>query len=78
MTEQPPNELFTIEVDSVLLAEFKALAHNEGRELQSLLEEAMTNLIQLRLAGKGREHVMAAYQLTVERFGPVFETLAKS
>ncbi len=67
-----------IEVDSALLAEFKALAHDEGRELQSLPEEAMVNLIQLHRAGKGRAHVMAAYHLTVERFGPVFENLAKS
>ncbi len=77
MSEHQPREKFATQVDSALLADLRSLAKNEGRQLQSLVEEAMANLIQQRRASKGRAHVMAAYKTSVEQFAPLYEKLAK-
>jgi hypothetical protein len=77
MSEHQSREKFATQVDSALLGDFRALAQTEGRQLQSLVEEAMANLIKQRQAGKGRAHVMAAYKASVEQFAPLYEKLAK-
>ena len=45
MTEQPSREKFATQMDSAMLADLRALAKTEGRQLQSLVEEAVGNLI---------------------------------
>ncbi len=77
MSQHQPREKFATQVDSALLADFRTLARAEGRQLQSLVEEAMKNLIQQRRVGNGRAHVMAAYKTSVEQFAPLYEKLAK-
>lgn len=77
MSEHQSREKFATQVDSTLLADFRNLAQSEGRQLQSLVEEAMANLLQQRRTGKARSHVMAAYRTSVEQFAPLYEKLAK-
>ncbi|MGZ3298459.1 MAG: hypothetical protein ACXU8U_03525 [Asticcacaulis sp.] len=74
MSEQQPREIFTVEIDSRLLSELKNLAEREDRPLHSLLEEAMTNLLRQR-ASHIRPDVQAAYRLSIQQFGPVYEKL---
>ena len=77
MSEHQPREKFATQIDSALLADFRTLARTEGRQLQSLVEEAMAGLIRQRQTSKGRAHVMAAYRDSVEQFAPLYEKLAK-
>jgi len=77
MNDHTLREKFATQVDSALLADLRTLARAEGRQLQSLVEEAIASLIQSRRAGKGRAHVMQAYRQSVGQFGPLYEKLAK-
>jgi len=45
MTEPPSREKFATQMDSAMLADLRALTKVEGRQLQSLVEEAVGNLI---------------------------------
>lgn len=77
MNDQPNREKFATQVDSALLADLRNLARAEGRHLQSLVEEALSNLLEQRRNGNISADVLRAYQSTVERFAPVYEKLAK-
>lgn len=73
----PVREKFATQVDAETLARLRALAQAEGRQLQSLVEEALTDLIEKRRGAKPRAHVMAAYQASHETYGSLYEKLAK-
>ena len=77
MNAPAPREKFATQVDSVLLADLRKLAQSEGRQLQSLVEEAIANLLEARRTKGISPEVLHAYQSTVERFGSVYEKLAK-
>jgi hypothetical protein len=70
-------EKFATQVDTRLLAEIRGLASQEGRQIQALVEEALAALVEQRRQATARPHVMAAYQASHARFGPVYEKLAK-
>ena len=53
------------------------LAHKEGRQLQALVEEALTDLIEKHRLGRPRANVMAAYQESHERYAALYQELAK-
>ncbi len=77
MSEHQPREKFATQVDSALLSDLRNLARKEGRQLQSIVEEAFTNLLVQRQAGKARPHVMKAYKESVAQFSPLYDKLAK-
>ena len=68
---------FATTVDSALLEDVRALAQDEGAKIQTLVDEALADLLEKRRSGKARRHVMAAYQSSHARFGPLYEKLAK-
>lgn len=68
---------FASQLDADLLAQTRALAKREGRHVQSLLEEALLDLLEKRRQAKPRPQVMALYEASVEEFGPLYERLAK-
>jgi len=70
-------EKFATQVDSDLLAHVRALAKSEGRQLQTLVEEAFAGLIEQRRQASARPHVMSAYQASHGRFASLYEKLAK-
>ena len=70
-------EKFATQVDGELLADMRALAKAEGRQLQALVDEAFAGLIEQRRQVRARPHVMAAYQATHRRFGAVYKKLAE-
>jgi hypothetical protein len=53
------------------------LAKSEGRQLQELADEALADLLEKRRLGRPRAHVMAAYQASHEKFGPLYKKLAE-
>ena len=77
MSEHQPREKFATQMDSTLLADLRSLAKSEGRQLQSLVEEAVSNLLRQRSGSAINPDVLRAYQSTVERYASVYEKLAK-
>lgn len=70
-------EKFATQLSSDVLAELRTLAKDEGRQLQALVEEAVTKLIDERKQMRARSHVMAAYQTSHGRYASLYKELAK-
>lgn len=76
MTSQA-REKFATQVNSEILSAVRKLAQSEGRQLQALMDQALTDLIEKRKQARPRAHVVAAYQATHEKFAPLFKKLAE-
>ena len=70
-------EKFATQVTSEILAEVRALAHTEGRQLQALVDEALSDLIEKRRNTRPRPHVMSAYSASHEKYAELYRKLAK-
>ena len=68
---------FATQVDAELLDEMRALAKQEGRQIQALVDEAFEQLIEQRRTGRTRRHVMDAYAQSREQYAPVYRKLAE-
>jgi hypothetical protein len=73
----PAREKFATQVDSEILASVRSLAQGEGRQIQALVDEALADLIEKRKGNKPRASVMAAYQMSHEKFGTLYKKLAE-
>jgi predicted transcriptional regulator len=70
-------EKFATQVDAKILRKVRKLAEQEGRQLQVLVEEALTDLIDKRLGGTLRASVITTYLSSIERYGPLYKKLAE-
>jgi len=70
-------EKFATQVNSEILAVVRALAHQEGRQVQALVDEALADLIEKRKRTTPRSHVMASYLASHDRYGQLYQKLAK-
>lgn len=70
-------EKLTTQVDFRVLAELRALAAREGRQLRALVDEALTGLLEKRKPSRPRPHVMAAYLGSHGRFRKLYQKLAR-
>lgn len=68
-------EKFATQVNSEILSAVRKLAQSEGRQLQTLVDEALADLIEKRKQARPRAHVMAAYQGSHEKFAPLYKKL---
>jgi len=68
---------FAAQVDPELLATARAIAVAEGRQFQSIVEEALLDFVEKRKSPGPRDHVMAQYQASVNRNSELYERLAK-
>ncbi|HTU55335.1 MAG TPA: hypothetical protein VMF62_15330 [Acetobacteraceae bacterium] len=68
---------FATQLDPELLAAVRTLAQDEGRQIQSVIEEALADLLEKRRRGRPRRHVLAQYEASVRSFGPLYERLAR-
>lgn len=68
---------FAAQVDPELLATARAIAAAEGRQFQSIVEEALLDFVEKRKTPCPRAHVMAQYQASVNRNAELYERLAK-
>jgi hypothetical protein len=68
---------FATQVDPDILASIRELARNEGRQVQSLVEEALADLIEKRRQGIPRPSVMAVYQGSHGKFDSLYKKLAE-
>jgi hypothetical protein len=70
-------EKFATQVNSKILREVRALADQEGRQLQALVDEALADLVEKHKNAKPRAHVMGAYLASDEKYGPLYKKLAR-
>jgi mRNA-degrading endonuclease RelE of RelBE toxin-antitoxin system len=73
----PWREKFDTQVNSEILKKLRALAKAEGRQLQDLVDEALTDFIEKRKNAKPRSHVMGAYLASHEKYGQLYKKLAR-
>jgi plasmid stabilization system protein ParE len=72
-----PRQKFATQVNAELLEAVRALASEEGRQVQALIDEALADLVEKRRLGKPRQHVMAAYRASIGRYGKLYKKLAE-
>jgi hypothetical protein len=72
-----PREKFATQVNAEILSAVRAIAQQEGRQLQVLIEEALSDLVEKRKQERPRANVMAAYQASHEKFAPLYKKLAE-
>jgi hypothetical protein len=70
-------EKFATQVNTKTLAAVRRLAEKEGRQIQALIEEALTDLLEKRRLGKPRSYVMDAYQRSHDRYSELYKKLAQ-
>ncbi len=70
-------EKFATQVNAEILSAVRAIAEKEGRQLQALVDEALTDLIEKRKNAAPRAHVMGAYLASHEKYGPLYKKLAE-
>jgi len=70
-------EKFATQVNSEILLAVRSIAKDEGRQLQALIDEALTDLIEKKKQSRPRAHIMAAYQASHEKFAPLYKKLAE-
>jgi hypothetical protein len=73
----PAREKFATQARTELLAAVRELAEKEGRQLQSLVDEAFEDLIEKHRNGRPRARVIGAYLGRHERFAELYKKLAK-
>lgn len=64
-------------MNSEILAAVRSLARSEGRQLQTLVDEALADLIEKRKGSRPRPRVMAVYQASYERHAPLYKKIAE-
>jgi hypothetical protein len=70
-------EKFANQVNSDILAAVRSLAEKEGRQLQTLVDEALADLLEKRKKITPREQVISTYLTSHEKYRPLYEKLAK-
>ena len=74
----PNREKFSTQVCSNTLLAVREIARGEGRQLQSLVDEALNDLIEKHRRGRGvRSHVLAAYRSSHVPLGALYRKLAE-
>lgn len=68
---------FATQVDVELLAMTREIASSEGRQLQSVVEEALLDLVEKKRTGGRRKQFMAHYEASEAEFASLYERLAK-
>jgi len=70
-------EKFATQVNAETLAALRALAAQEGRQLQALVDEALADLIEKRKQSRPRAHIMAAYLSSHDKYAPLYKKLVE-
>ncbi len=70
-------EKFSSQADAKLLAKTRQLADKEGRQFQSIIEDALTEYLERHQSERPRKHVMESLGLSVAEFDELYKNLAK-
>lgn len=69
-------EKFSSQADEQILADARALAQSQGRQFQSIVEEALTEYLERHQRERPRTHVMEAFDLSMDEFDDLYKKLA--
>lgn len=72
-----PRKKFSSQADPEVLQALRAIAREEGRQFQAVLEDAMREYVEQRRSNKPRPAAMAHFRASVERNRRLGELLAK-
>lgn len=75
-SEQPQKVKFATQADPNLLAALRKIAGDEGRQLQSLVDEALREYIERKQGTAPRKHVMQALQASMRQFDGLYRELS--
>ena len=70
-------EKFSSQADPKLLAKARTFADKEGRQFQSILEDALSEYLERHQNDRPRAHVMEALGLSMKEFDELYKALAK-
>lgn len=70
-------EMFSSQADPKLLEIMRLLAEKEGRQFQSLLEDALSEYLERHQSERPRAHVLEAFGLSMQEFDELYKNLAK-
>lgn len=70
-------EKFSSQADEAILAAARELAQSQGRQFQSILEDALSEYVERNQAQRPRAHVMEAFGLSMDEFDDLYQKLAK-
>ena len=70
-------EKFASQATSEVLAAIRKIAADEGKPLQTILDEAMQDLIDKKKNKKPRQHVLNALHESIKDFNNLYDDLAK-
>ncbi|OIQ69553.1 hypothetical protein GALL_488420 [mine drainage metagenome] len=70
-------EKFSSQADPHLLAQVRELAEKQGRQFQSVLEQALTEYLERTQKERPRTHVLEAFGMSMEEFDDLYKKLAK-
>jgi hypothetical protein len=76
-SEHPKKVKFATQADPELLATLRKIAGDEGRQLQSLVNEALCEYVERKQGKAPRKHVMQALQASMGRFDGLYRELSK-
>ena len=68
---------FSTQVAPEKLKAVQDLAKKEGRQFQSLVDEAFTDLVEKHRHGRPQPEFMGAYFASLEKYGPLYKKLAE-
>ena len=68
---------FSSQADEELLKEVRDIAKLEGKKLYSLINEALTDLVEKRKHGAPRKEVLTQLEASLSEYASVYEKLAK-
>lgn len=68
---------FATQMDAAILAELRLQAKTEGRQIQSLIEEAVSALLAARKSGDRRARIMELHEASVAKYEAVYQKLAE-
>ena len=70
-------EKFSSQAAPDVLAALRQIAENQGRQFQSVLDEALRDYIDRQQQERPRRHAMAAFSSSLEEFDSLYRELAK-
>lgn len=70
-------EKFSSQAAPEVLAALRQIAEAQGRQFQSVLDDALRDYIDRQQKARPRRHVMAAFASSVDEFDSLYRELAK-
>ena len=68
---------FATQADPRVLEEVRAIAANEGKQLQAVIDEALRDFIEKKKRGKPRPEVLTAFGESLAEYDALYRELAK-